>query len=469
MCGDFLYFNRSNVAATDKTRYLCGLMSENRPRFATRFGVIATTVGSAVGLGNIWRFPYEAGAHGGGAFLALYIVFIAFIGIPVICAEFVMGRSSRLNIFGAFRTLAPRRGRWWAVGGGMGIMASVMILSFYSVVAGWTAEYLWQSLSGSLADVDSAGRHAAFDRFTGGWRCVMWTLVILALNGLIMLGGVRKGIERVSNWLMPVLFVLLIVLTVNSLLLPGAADGLRFFFKPDFAGLTADDVLSALGQAFFSLSLGTGTMMIYGSYFSRDTRIARSAATTAALDTLVAVMAGVIIFPAVFSYGAEPSAGPKLVFEVLPDIFNHMGGGVIWSAVFFLLLLLASLTSTISMSEISVAYLCEQWGFGRRKAVAANFAIVAVLGTLCALSFGPLADRTVFGMTVFDLFDFVSSNVLMPLGGMLIAFFAGWILDRKILEAELRPAPRAIVRGIAVSLRYVAPGAIAVIFINGLL
>ncbi|MDO4320336.1 MAG: sodium-dependent transporter [Bacteroidales bacterium] len=444
-------------------------MLDNRPRFATRFGVIATTVGSAVGLGNIWRFPYEAGAHGGGAFLILYIACIAFIGIPVVCAEFVMGRASRLNIFGAFRTLAPRGGRRWAVVGGMGIMASIMILSFYSVVAGWTIEYLWQSVAGTLADIDSAGRHAAFDTFTGGWRCVMWTIVILALNGVIMLGGVQKGIERASNWLMPVLFLLLVVLAVNSLLLPGAADGLKFFFTPDFSSMTADDVLAALGQAFFSLSLGLGTMMIYGSYFSSRTRLVRSAATTAALDTLVAITAGVIIFPAVFSYGAEPSAGPKLVFEVLPDIFNHMSGGSVWSSAFFLLLLLASLTSTISMSEISVAYFCEQWRMKRRTAVVVNFVLVASLGTLCALSFGPLAHRTVFGMTFFNLFDFVTSNVMMPLGGMLISFFTGWILDRRILESELSPTPRAIVRGIAFSLRYVAPGAIAIIFVNGLL
>lgn len=444
-------------------------MLDNRPRFATRFGVIATTVGSAVGLGNIWRFPYEAGAHGGGAFLILYIACIAFIGIPVICAEFVMGRSSRLNIFGAFRTLAPRGGRRWAVMGGMGIIASIMILSFYSVVAGWTIEYLWQSVSGVIAEVGQAERHAAFDTFTGGWRCVMWTLVILVLNSLIILGGVRKGIERVSNWLMPLLFVLLLVLMVNSLMLPGAADGLSFFFTPDFSSMSYDDVLSALGQAFFSLSLGSGTMMIYASYFSSDTHLVRSATTTAALDTLVAIMAGVIIFPAVFSYGAEPSAGPKLVFEVLPDIFSHMPGGIIWSASFFLLLLLASLTSTISMSEISVAYFCEQWGMKRRTAVVVNLAIVAFLGTLCALSFGPLADRTVFGMTFFDLFDFTTSNILLPLGGMLIAFFTGWILDRRVLESELSTTPRAIVRGISFCLRYVAPGAIALIFINGLL
>ncbi|MDE5642882.1 MAG: sodium-dependent transporter [Muribaculaceae bacterium] len=440
-------------------------MTENRPHFATRLGVIATTVGSAVGLGNIWRFPYEAGTHGGGAFLMIYILCIAVIGIPVICAEFVMGRASRRNIFGAFRTLAPKGGRYWQLMGVAGIVGSIMILAFYSVVAGWTIEYLMQSLAGTLEEVASTERQAAFDSFTGGWRCVLWTLVILGLNCAIVLGGVRKGIERVSNLLMPLLFVLLITLALNSLLLPGAGEGLKFLFRPDFSTVDSSVVLGALGQAFFSLSLGLGTMMIYASYFSPSTPLLKSAATTAGLDTLVALIAGVIIFPAVFTFGAEPSAGPKLVFEVLPDIFHRMPGGVVWSTVFFLLLLLASLTSTISMSEISVAYFSEQWGISRRKAVAVNTAIALVLGTLCALSFGPLSDFTICGKTVFGLFDYVASNIIMPLGGMLISIFVGWVLRRSVFDMELSPAPRALLCCLAFCLRFIAPGAIAVIFI----
>lgn len=440
-------------------------MTENRPHFATRLGVIATTVGSAVGLGNIWRFPYEAGTHGGGAFLLIYIACIVLVGIPVICAEFVMGRASRRNIFGAFRTLAPRGGRCWQAVGALGIVGSVLILSFYSVVAGWTVEYFVQSAAGTLAEVASTERQAAFDTFTGGWHCVLWTLVILGLNCLIVLGGVRKGIERASNLLMPLLFVLLVALAVNSLLLPGAADGLRFLFRPDFSTIDASVALGALGQAFFSLSLGIGTMMIYASYFSPQTPLLKTAATTAGLDTLVALIAGVIIFPAVFTFGAEPSAGPKLVFEVLPDIFHQMPGGIVWSSLFFLLLLLASLTSTISMSEICVAYLNEQWGMSRRKAVAVNTAIAMALGTLCALSFGPLADFTICGKTVFNLFDYVASNIIMPLGGMLISVFTGWVLKRTVLRRELSPAPRALIHALAFSLRYLAPGAIALIFL----
>lgn len=283
-------------------------MNQNeRPRFATRFGVIATTVGSAVGLGNIWRFPYEAGANGGGAFLLLYIIFVAAIGVPVVCAEFIMGRSSRLNIFGAFRSLAPRSGKAWVIVGCLGILSSILILSFYSVVAGWTLEYLYESLAGKIDNMGGVSRQTAFDTFTAGWGCVGWTLVVLAINAFVLLGGVRKGIERASNILMPILFAILIILCVNSLLLPNAAEGLHFLFAPDFGAIDSGVVISALGQAFFSLSLGVGTMMIYGSYFDERTPIVRSAATTAGLDTLVAIMAGILIFPAVFSFGGSRS------------------------------------------------------------------------------------------------------------------------------------------------------------------
>lgn len=440
----------------------------DRPRFATRFGVIATTVGSAVGLGNIWRFPYEAGANGGGAFLILYIFFVLCIGVPVICGEFLMGRASRLNIFGAFRTLAPRHGRSWAALGGLGILASVLILAFYSVVAGWTFEYFTEALTGHLNDFSEGARHTAFDTFTAGPRAIMWTLVVLAINAGVLLGGVQKGIERVSNILMPVLFVILLMLSVNSLLLPGAREGLEFLFAPDFSQVSGGTVLSALGQAFFSLSLGIGTMMIYGSYFSGKTPLVRSAAITASLDTLVAILAGIIIFPAVFSFGASPAAGPKLVFEVLPDIFAQMPGGGVWASAFFLLLALASLTSTISMSEIFVAYLSEQWGLKRRTAVVVNMLTAMSLGALCALSFGPLEGAKIFGMTVFNLFDFATSNVLMPVGGVFISVFAGHFVKRATVEKQLAPAPRAAVKAIVFSLRWVCPAAISVIFVTGL-
>ena len=444
-------------------------INQQRPNFGTRFGVIATTVGSAVGLGNIWRFPYEAGENGGGAFLIVYILAVLAIGVPVVCAEFAMGRASRLNIFGAFTNLAPHHGRRWAAIGALGILSAILILSFYSVVAGWTFEYLVEAASGELSKFAGEARHSAFDAFSSSAGCVIWTLVVLSINAVVVSRGVRKGIEKVSNILMPLLFIILIALCVNSLSLPGAGKGLEFLFAPDFSAITGDVVLSALGQAFFSLSLGVGTMMIYGSYFTDRTPIVRSAATTATLDTLVAILAGIVIFPAVFSFGSSPEAGPRLVFEVMPDIFTRMPLGDVWAAAFFLLLALASITSTISMSEICVAFLCEQCKMSRRGAVALSTAIAMALGTLCALSFGLLDGFKIFGMTVFDLFDFATSNILMPLGGMLTAIFVGWVLKRSTVDRQLRPAPRLAIDLVVFSLRFVAPAAIALIFINGLI
>lgn len=441
-------------------------MKPERPRFATRLGVIATTVGSAVGLGNVWRFPYEAGVHGGGAFMLIYCLFILIIGIPVITAEFIIGRSTRANVYGAFKQLPGSR--FWRIIGPMGILASLTILSFYSVVAGWTADYIVRSIGGfgGAATVDEL--HDGFNRFTSSWQSVGWTLGFLALNYLILRRGVQKGIERMSNLLMPLLFVILLIFCLNSLLLPGASEGLKFLFTPDFSCLTPSTWLGAMGQAFFSLSLGLGCLITYSSYFSRETRLLRSAATIAGLDTLVAILAGVVIFPAVFSFGESPAAGPKLVFEVLPSIFYGMDLGMMWSALFFFLLLLASLTSTISMSEISIAYFTEELHMTRSKAVILNTAIAVVFGTLCALSFGPLANVKLFGLTMFDLFDFVSSNVLLPAGGLLISLYVGWVLSRRAIDAELSGTRRAIVNAVIFCLRWIAPVCISLIFLGGL-
>ncbi len=363
-----------------------------RAQFATRMGVVATTVGSAVGLGNIWRFPYEAGTHGGGAFLLCYLFFIFVIGVPVISAEFVMGRASRSGIIGSFRCHSGSR-RWdWI--GYSSILAAILILSFYSVVAGWTMEYTCESVIGRLGDVADDARHDRFDGFISGWGSVWWMLVFLLINALVLLGGVKKGIERMSNILMPLLFLILLVFCVNSLLMSGAAEGLAFLFSPDFNAITPGVVLGAMGQAFFSLSIGLGCMMTYASYFSDRTPIVKSATTTALLDTLVAVLSGVIIFPAVFSFGMEAEAGPKLVFEVLPSVFGRLSGSDVWSALFFFLLALASLTSTISMSEIFISFACDEFRMSRRTATVLLTLIAMSLGTLCALSFGPLRDFT---------------------------------------------------------------------------
>lgn len=440
----------------------------SRPLFSTRFGVIAATVGSAVGLGNIWRFPYEAGSNGGGTFLITNILCVLLIGIPVVCAEFMIGRAGRKDICGSMQALAPKNSGAWKAVGFLGVLCALLIIAFYAVVSGWTLEYLFQSATGKIGEIAGANRHAAFEGFTSGWRCVFWTVVIVLLTGGIVYRGVEKGIEKASNLMMPLLFVLLVAMVVNSLLMPGAADGLRFLFYPDFSKLGASTFLSALGQAFFSLSVGLGTLTVYGSYFPSDTRIIKSASIMASLDTMVAVMAGVIIFPAVFSFGMEPAAGPKLIFEVLPDIFSRMTGGTLWSIAFFLLLLMASLTSIISLSEVGIAFCIDHWKWGRKKAVLTVTLYSLVAGILCALSFGPLADMKIFGMTLFDLLDFVTSNFLMPIGGMLISVFAGWIINRQTVRKELSPAPRLAVSAIIFLLRYICPVAIFLVMANNL-
>lgn len=447
--------------------------NNNRAHFATRLGVIATTVGSAVGLGNIWRFPFEAGANGGGAFLLVDLFFIFVIGIPVICAEFIIGRHTSSNVRGAFRLLGHARSWGWL--GWLGLVAAIMILSFYSVVAGWTMEYIVASLSGFDGASSVESLHGRFDAFAGSdLRPLMWTIIFLVINYFIVSRGVQRGIERISNIMMPMLFLILAGFCVNSLMMPGAGEGLRFLFSPDFSQLSPKVVLSAMGQAFFSLSLGLGVLVTYSGYFNRDTPLLRTAGIMAMLDTLVAILAGVIIFPAVFTYGMEPAAGPKLVFEIFPSIFSHMALGMMWSTLFFVLLFLASLSSTISMSEICIAYLVDEYAMSRRRATALTIGVAIVLGSACALSFGSLSGATVMGMTLFNLFDFTSSNVLLPVGGMAFSIFTGYVLDRSIVTDELTPvnstrASRAMVRFVIFSLRYVAPVCIAAVFIYGLM
>lgn len=442
---------------------------EHRAQFATRLGVVAVTVGSAVGLGNIWRFPYEAGANGGAAFMLLNLFFVFVIGVPVMCAEFVIGRHSGANVRSAFRRLAP--GQAWGIVGYIGIAASILILSFYSVVSGWTMEYIYRSIAGFGGSTATA-MHNSFDAFaSGNVRPTLWTIAFLLCNYAILARGVEKGIEKVSNILMPLLFVILIAFCIHSLFMPKAREGLTFLFHPDFSKISARTVLSAMGQAFFSLSLGLGSLITYAGYFSKKTPLVKTSLLTASLDSLVAILAGVIIFPAVFTYGQEPAAGPKLVFEVLPAIFSEMSGGVVWSTLFFLLLFLASLTSTISMSEISIAWFCDDLHMTRRRATRLNIGIAMALGSLCALSFGCLGGFKIFGMTIFDFFDYVSSNVLLPVGGMLISIFAGWVLKKSLVRRELEISAghtRRLAGALIFCMQYVAPVCILVVFLAGI-
>lgn len=441
-----------------------------RATFGSKIGVILATVGCAVGLGNIWRFPYMLGENGGAAFLLVYISCILFLGIPVMITEFFIGRYSRKNAAGAFKVMAP--GTKWSVIGYNGVAAAFLILGYYAVVSGWTLEYIVQAFSGSLEGknaTDFADEFTAFS--TGVFRPILWTVVFIALTHIIIISGVKEGIERASKVMMPVLFLILIALCVRSITLPGASEGLTFLFNPDFSKIDSSVVLSAMGQAFFSLSIGMGCLITYASYFGKQTNLQTTALQVTILDTLVAVLAGVMIFPAVFSFGIEPTTGPELVFITLPNVFEQLPFGNIWSFVFFVLLALAALTSTISLHEVSTAYVHEEYHVSRKKAAVIVSIGVTIVGILCSLSMGVLKSYTLFGLNFFNLLDFVTAKIMLPLGGMMICIFTAKRVDKLLLKEEV--TNHGTIRfyffnTYAFFVKYIAPIAIGLIFLNEL-
>lgn len=441
-----------------------------RATFGSKIGVILATVGCAVGLGNIWRFPYMLGENGGAAFLLVYISCILFLGIPVMITEFFIGRYSRKNAAGAFKVMAP--GTKWSVIGYNGVTAAFLILGYYAVVSGWTLEYIVQAFSGSLEGknaTDFADEFTAFS--TGVFRPILWTVVFIALTHIIIISGVKEGIERASKVMMPVLFLILIALCVRSATLPGASEGLSFLFNPDFSKIDSSVVLSAMGQAFFSLSIGMGCLITYASYFGKQTNLQTTALQVTILDTLVAVLAGVMIFPAVFSFGIEPTTGPELVFITLPNVFEQLPFGNIWSFVFFVLLALAALTSTISLHEVSTAYVHEEYHVSRKKAAIIVSVGVTIVGILCSLSMGVLSSYTLFGLNFFNLLDFVTAKIMLPLGGMMICIFTAKRVDKLLLKEEV--TNHGTIRfyffnTYAFFVKYIAPIAIGLIFLNEL-
>lgn len=438
-----------------------------RAGFATRLGAVAAAVGSAVGLGNIWRFPFEAGQNGGGAFILVYIVCILIMGIPVILSEFIIGRSTHSNMKAALLRLSP--GKRYYLFTYVCILGSFVVIGFYSVVCGWIIEYLYQAALGGLQGHTPEQYSSMFTALvTNPWRCVGWTVLFLLLNFMVMSRGIEKGIERVASVMMPLLFVILLVFCVNSLLLPGARQGLEFLFYPDFSELTMRGVLDAFGQAFLSLSIGISCLVTYSSYFSDDTSLTKDATTVAALDTLVAILSGVMIFPAVFSFGVEPTAGPRLIFEVLPGIFQQMTGGYFWALLFFLLVFFASLTSTISLSEIPITFMIEEHRMSRPRAILWTALFTFALAVLAALSFNVLDQVKILGKSIFDAMDYAASNIFMLLGGLFTAVYVGWILDRKVVHEQLTNGGRlkgAMESYLIFCLRYVAPVSIFFIFL----
>lgn len=446
-------------------------MENQRATFGSKLGVILVSVGSAVGLGNIWRFPYIAGEGGGGAFLIIYLLCLLIMGIPVLTAEFFVGKYTHLNAVGAYRKLAPRT-PWVAIGYN-GVLAAFLIYGFYSVVAGWTLHYIWESASGALAQFSTPAEYEAhFNSFvTNPWKPTLATVGFMLITHVIIMLGVQKGIERSSKLMMPMLFVILLVLCGRSISMEGGMEGLKFLFTPDFSKVTSQTILNAVGQSFFSISAGLGCMIVYASYFSDSTKIGSTAVSVALIDTLVAVLAAVMIFPAVFSVGIQPTAGPSLVFITLPNILNTLSFSWLWSTIFFLLLALAALTSTISIHEVVTAYVSEQWNVRRNSAAWLSTAAMLVLGIVCSLSFSVLSGWTIGGRSIFDFFDYLTANFMLPIGGIFTCLFVGWKIDQTLLKNEITNYGTARFIGIKTYvflLRWIAPTCIMLVLLNQL-
>lgn len=449
----------------------------DKNEFATKIGLIAATVGSAIGLGNVWRFPAETQENGGAAFLLLYVGCVLLLGVPVMLGEFVLGRGGRSDAAGVYRRLSPGS-RWWVVGA-VAILASYLICVFYMVVGGWTLEYLLQSLTGALystvgqeGGIDSAHFAEVMNGLLfGWWQPVAATVAVILLNIVILLRGVQKGIEKLSNVLMPLLFVILVGLVVVALTLPGAAGGLEFFLSPDFSKITPAVFVNALGQTFFSLSLGMGILVTYASYYPIGTNLPRTSLIVALLSLLVAVLMGLVIFPAVTTFGLERESleGATLIFVTLPEVFGRLPLPALWSTLFFLLLLVAAVTSTVSIAEVSIAFLADRFGMSRRRAVLTALCPLLILSPLCALSLGPLKGLTLFGMTMFDFLDNFATNILLPLVSIGTCLYVGWFGPKRLLHRQLsnRGALRSPLTGaVTFILRYVAPVLIAAILVG---
>ncbi|MBN2167201.1 MAG: sodium-dependent transporter [Marinilabiliaceae bacterium] len=441
---------------------------KGRDSFKSKFGVIAAAAGSAIGLGNIWKFPYITGENGGAAFLFVYLAFIAVIGLPIMLSELIIGRKAHRNAIGSFKKLAPAT--LWKYIGIFGVGAAFFILSFYGVVAGWSIRYIFIAFS-DLSYNGAESVNAFFNSFIKNpLQPLIYQLIFMFLTGLIVIIGVQKGIEKFSKILMPILLVLIIVLDIRALTLPGASDGLRFLFHPDFGKLSFEGVLVALGHAFFSLSLGMGTLITYGSYINKKNNLIRVAINVTIADTLIAILAGIAIIPAVFAFNLEPSEGPGLIFITLPNVFKSMPGGDFFSVLFFVLLTIAALTSAISILEVVVAYFSEELKMKRRVATVFATVLISLLGIICSLSLGIYSNYTFFGLNVFDLLDFISANILLPIGGMLISLFVGWSLGKYKVFKEI--AHGGSLKGSFLVIfmflvRFLAPLAIFFVFIKG--
>lgn len=440
----------------------------DRSSFGSKFGIIAAVGGSVVGLGNIWRFPYIAGENGGGAFILIYFLISLTIAVPIMLSEFSIGRRAMCNARRAFPKVSP--GTKWGFIGYLGIATAFTIISFYSVIAGWSMEFFFKAVANGFSEQTPEQITSEFNAFTSdGWAPLIWTLVFVLTTAFVVKAGIEKGIERYSKIFMPTLGLIIIGLGIHSLTLPGAGEGLDFLLTPDFSKVTAKTFIQALGQSFFSLSLGMGTMITYGSYIKKKENMFKVAGTVAVADIAVAIISGIMIFPAVFSFGISPTQGPELVFITLPSIFSMMPGGYIISVVFFFLLFLAAITSSISIFEVLVSYVSEEMRMSRRKAVLLTTLAISFTGTLCVFSLTPDSAIAIGGQNLFDLCNLVSSDYMLPIGGLFIVIFTGWSMKKQVLYNELTSDGRfgtKLFKAFYLLVRFVIPVIISILFLS---
>ena len=446
----------------------------SRDSFGSRFGALVALAGSAVGLGNLWRFPYLVGENGGAAFIIIYVLMSFIICLPIFICEFVVGRRSQENAYSAFRDLSG--GSKWKYVGVMTVIVPLIVTSYYSVVGGWSVQYLFKAVAFEFTRGETLSAMSTMfsDYVSSPWLPLVGHTLFLLATAVIVAAGVKGGIEKFSKIMMPLLFVIVLGIAVYSMTLPGAKAGFDYLFNPDFSKINAKSCAAALGQAFFSLSIGFGTIMTYASYVSKKENVMFQSVATAVSDLSFAMIAGLAVMPAVFAFGLNPQSGPGLVFETLPYVFSQMPAGGLVAILFFMALLVAAVTSSISMFEVGVAYLVEEKHMSRALACTLVFVLCWTFGTLCSLSFGPLADVKIFDRTIFDFFDNLSSNILMTLGSLLTVLFVGWKLKKTDIYDEFTNggtlSTNAKIFGVLwILIRYIAPVAVLTVFISGLI
>lgn len=447
-------------------------MSEERASFGSKIGMILATAGGAVGLGNIWRFPYMTGQNGGAVFILIYIGCVLLFGIPCMVSEFIIGRHGAANTYRAYSCMA--HGTAWKFVGLLGVLTGFLITGYYAVISGWCLQYVYASIMGQLSGDTNYVKQYFVDFSSSPVQPLFWLVLIMLITHFVIIHGVRGGIEKASKMMMPTLFILLLVIVVAACLLPDAGKGVQFLFKPDFSKVDGGVFLGALGQSFFSLSIAMGCISTYASYFTRQTNLVKSAVQICAIDTMVAILAGLMIFPAAFSVGVSPDSGPSLIFITLPNVFNEAFAGLpllgwVVSLLFYLLLSLAALTSLISLHEVSTAFFYEELHISRKKGAVIVTVACTVIGVFCSLSLGDWSGLEIGGKSLLDVFDFVTGQIFLPIGGFLTCLFIGWFVPKKLVKDEFTnwgTVSRGIFGGYLFLVRYVAPLFIIAIFLH---